>query len=143
MNGLAKDFGQSLTAAATTGTLAGGGEVVVTPNVVLMTRSLVGTDEYLAPEMIAGSKVWNSMMAEGKGRAGASGTTGSIVSNGTGSIVSNGSGIGGARAIPIETAASLSLPPLVPSSLLAYAGYNQSVDFWALGALLYEMLTGK
>lgn len=126
-----------------------------------MTRSLVGTDEYLAPEMIQGSKVWSAMVNEGKGRAagaaaaagaGAAVVVAAAVAAAAAVAVAGASDCGSADADANTAALSLSKDPLqtlapqvspVIPGTCAYTGYDQSVDFWALGALLYEMLSGE
>ena len=108
------------------------------------THSLVGTDEYLAPEMILNSKWWavqcagaaadrrEKLAAEERSRAAAAGA-------GAGAGADCQGAAAAAAAAAEERERDIKAAGEAAASL---PGYGRSVDFWALGALAYEMLCG-
>jgi serine/threonine protein kinase len=143
------------------------------------TRSLVGTDEYLSPEMILSSRWWAAQHAAATAERAAKltppplpppqvsaaemGGAGEGVRAGGATVGGCGNGAPGAvgadacgapdapadgapaAAPPLPADGAPAPPALTPTAAPAQPlgpPYGHSVDFWGLGTLAFEMLTG-
>lgn len=110
-----------------------------TPYPDIRTKSLVGTDEYLAPEMISCSTWYHNKLKEEREKNEKKRLAAATAGTGNDSPATEASPVDSKEKAPENTAKpAANGADSGPTGI----GYDRSVDLWALGALAFEMLTG-